>query len=188
MGDDQRHKESPLSLRYTSAMQLNQRLSLRQLVAASLTGALLCHTCTWLQMISWPSNWALLPIAALFALGLWASVAMQSAIENGIANERWSEDAIETMRRRLQQTRWTVALALLFLLPLLAFVSLFVITKTPVSAGHHSSRFNFAYFWAYPWLAHSALIRILRPRPQTRAIIWNTEMKPIVSEHWGERA
>ncbi len=169
-------------------MQLNQRLSLQQLVAASLTGALLCHTCTWLQMIFWPSNWALVPIATLFALGLWASVAMQSAIENGIASERWTDDAIQTMLHRLQRTRWTVALAVLFLLPLLVFVSLFVLPNTHVTAGHHPSRFNFAYFWAYPWLAHTTLIRILRPRPQTRAIQWNSEMKPIVSQHWGERA
>jgi hypothetical protein len=169
-------------------MKLNQRLSLQQLVAAALTGALLCHACTWLQMISWPSNWALLPIAALFALGLWASVAMQSAIENGIANQCWTDEVIETIRQRLQRTRCTVALSLLFLLPLLFFVCLYLFAKPAVSTGHHPSRINFAYFWAYPLLTHSTLVRILRPRPLAHAIVWNSEIKPIASEHWGERA
>ncbi len=122
-------------------------------------------------------------VAAVFVFGLllgglWLSAKAAGEIKDGIASERWTEHQLRRLRTQFPGS-WLTGTA-----SLLTLTSVVVICPTQWSKPIRG------YGWAV-YLIGMGLIRLAGalklPRPTIpRTTIWNG-MKPINSEHWGNR-
>lgn len=132
--------------------------------------------------------WLTLNIAWLVA-GIAASILMYKAIaafQRGVSGEVWDEADLAPVRRGLSHRSVSVALGA-FTVCAFGYLLFDIVTRNFGARPHGSSIGGFAYFWLSPLTTVTMLRQALRPKRDRLLGVWRDEMKPIMSEHWGER-
>ena len=114
------------------------------------------------------------------ALGLWLQFGALKAFQRGIADGLWPAATLQAMRDRIEKLR---------LVPICAALCFLGIGYTLAHFAHYQHApplGGFVYFAASPALAVGNLRKALKPPRDPRRHNWREEIKPIVSEHWGE--
>ena len=180
-----------------SRMKLETRFSLHQLVIISLGSAfllildlLLLALFSRLKRIpdSFP-EWCLaigLILVLPSGLCVWTSLAGIKAIRRGLMDNRWPAPAVEASVHLLQskQLKWTVqGLGLAGVL-----VCMGELILQPTHHPHPTPWALFMYFFLAPPKTRTELLKLLAPpKPARGTTAFLSDMKPIVSAHWGER-
>jgi hypothetical protein len=176
-------------------MPLGRKFSSAQLAALSLTGATLLYleACT----IGWSADsvrhhhgfWRILLLLCGYLLPLLLGFQMmekgRSALRNGVTAGRWPEPEIERLRSALA-SRTAGVLAVCAAGIGFAWAFLDWLRFRP---GHPLGVGSFTFLFICPWMALQKLRRIVaRPKPGDlgTAVEWRSNLKPIVSHHWGQ--
>jgi hypothetical protein len=174
-------------------MKLEQRLTASQLASLALgMGFLAFLVITFLaltpnlRLVSQSDHTFWIWVICLcFFLGAVAVISMYMALEafrRGVDESLWNKDSLERLKTQLGNPRWTVPL---FIMALGIFG--YILWHLRPSQPDHSGFGGFAYFWMSPLLALGRLRQTLRPKPEGGRPGWLDGMKPVISEHWGER-
>jgi MFS family permease len=162
-------------------MRLDSPLSAAQLAALSLLGGLIAAGSVFLLISPLAGSahhashlwWAFVLVAALVISGLTIAYLSASGLESGIANDRWPEDEINSVRARIQSPLATAfALALFAAYLVLAFFT-----------------HRFPLMWFSPFIVLQTL-NFLRSSVRLRSTAdhepkWN-QLSPLRSDHWGQ--
>jgi hypothetical protein len=177
-------------------MRLEERSSAKRVAGIALGCSLVVFFALWATALPVPPglessrfHGEIVYELSLFALAVAAGIQMYIAIEafkRGVAEEIWSQASIDRLRAVLERRVYTVLL-FGFIVFALAYVFIDLLNLTS-HRHHHSMTGGLIYFWMSPATTLAVLRVTLRPRPKSRGgSIWLGEVKPIVSEHWGER-
>jgi hypothetical protein len=127
---------------------------------------------------SWPFVVIVATNLCMVVGGYAISFKAEVSLASGIANGRWSEEDVESIRAKLSGPLWTG------LTGLLLGVALFILFAQALRNWHSQP-----LPWAFIVLGQS-LTRlrgaVRKPRPSKPGLSWRT-LAPIRSEHWGER-
>jgi hypothetical protein len=111
----------------------------------------------------------------LLALGIALNWLAWERLNDGIRNEKWSDESIAPLRRLTQRSAFTV-------IPLVALLVLLAISTF---SGHfRGSDLYWSTFWTNMVLGQLKLA-VKPPKTTTTEAVWQNAA-PIRSEHWGE--
>jgi len=170
-------------------MKLEQKLTPPQLAALAFAGSFLLYAECWfadailhahhkhgegdmLQLLD-----LMLRAFGPMILGLCATSMAQAALKRGLISQNWDEAVLEKLRIELDSLVWrwiTVGLGLIGIGYDLFFLN----------SGHASSSGVFAM---WPFITLQQLQKTLRPKREATFPVWCDYLKPIHSDHWGER-
>jgi hypothetical protein len=177
-------------------MGLEQRHSAKRIVA-------IVMGCSWLAWIAvtatalpdplpnspYRSHAEMAYYIAVLVIAVAALVLMYVALESfkrGVTNELWAEVALERLRTELNRPVWNV-LTTILVVAALGYVFYDLTTWGNHLHRHHTNG-GLIYFWLSPLTAYSQLKAALRPPPPPRgSVLWLDDLKPLHSNHWGER-
>jgi hypothetical protein len=183
-------------------MRLERRLTAAQVASMAIAGSFLLYLSVWQTMLPyhhhlgrvygfgnflWASRFEIARFALPFAVGMWMMYAALAALRRGVEEAIWSDLSLMNLRTQLDRVVWTVVAYTMPLTALgwfaLRFFSIFNLLhhRTPWPGG-------LAYFFSSPLLCLLQLRQALRPKPIREPRIWPGDIKPLVSDHWGERA
>ena len=119
-------------------------------------------------------------------LGVWTSLAGIKAVRRGLMDDRWPAAAVEKSLYFLQGKPLKRAVLGLVLAGFLVSVGGFVFKRTH---NPHTIPWGlFIYFFLGPNMTRTELLKLLAPpKPARGTTAFLSDMKPIVSAHWGER-
>ena len=165
-------------------MKLSSRITLAQMTSVTLGASLVVYISLWLIFFFCTHGSSLLWLLPPTAAGAVMLFALSKAKE-GIRTERWSQSSIDAVRVQLDNPIWWTITGVLTVLAFAGSISslIFIGSKGP---HHPPSMGGFLYFWLSPLLMLSQLRGALRPPAPKHELIWKNDLKPIVSDHWGE--
>lgn len=115
-------------------------------------------------------------LALAGALGMWRA---QVRLGKGLAVERWTSTELDGLRRRLELPVWAVLYWIAVLLILVGGV---------LFDPRHTSVPSFWVILLFPMQTLGRMRAALRPPKHTGGALFSLNgMRPIQSEHWGER-
>lgn len=107
-----------------------------------------------------------------------------AAFARGVEQEVWDKASLQPIKALADKPLW-IAMTCVLPICLLGFVVFDLTTHWP--RQHHMNA-GAGYFWMSPFLALVQIRAALKPKAVTpSSSTWISEMKPIVSEHWGNR-
>lgn len=183
-------------------MKLEQRLTAAQLAGMAVAGSLLLYVGVWqialpyhlpirpthgLGDFLWAARFEIALYILPLALGGWMMSGGLAAFRRGFEDTIWSEPSLAKLRIQLNRRIWMVSGYLMIAVALGYFVfELF----SRLHGSHHggSSVGAMAYFCVSPLTCLATLRNVLRPKPLREPGTWPGDIKPLVSEHWGERS
>jgi hypothetical protein len=169
-------------------MEFGKRLSAKQMAAVSGLGGVLAASGFLLpspRYVATPHPyyplwvWATLMFGFLVG-GTAVSLVADAKLKEGIGNERWSGDEVDSLRALMGSPLWNLLVGALLLGSLLGMIFLF-------PAPHH--RFGgvtYALMIAGQTVARLTWVGRKPPVDGPRGPVWQG-FSPIRSEHWGER-
>ena len=170
-------------------MALEQRLSAAQLASLALGCGLLVFGIITFDAFS---NFVHLSIRVTLWIGglellfgIAAGVVMYRALaafQRGIDDCRWNQSSLDKLKKQFNHPSAT-AFVWIVIAVLLGFVTVDLLSHW--FRHHHIPIGSLAYFWMSPVYAIGILRRSLNPKPPRSPSIWRDEVKPIVSEQWG---
>jgi hypothetical protein len=125
---------------------------------------------------------------SLFIIAVAATVQMYLAIaafRRGVAEAIWPLATVDKLKYRIERPMWT-ALAAALITGALLYV---IVDITRLLPHHHHGNGGLLYFWISPSITLGQLRSTLRPQSGSGSghSIWTGGVKPLSSEHWGER-
>jgi len=172
-------------------MLLERRLSAPQLASLALGCGLLAFGIITANALPNPvhlSIRAALWIGGLeFLFGIAAVVIMYKALtafQRGIDEGLWSQASLDELKKQLNHPAVT-AFSWLLVAFLIGYLVIDIVSNWFLH--HHSQIAGLAYFWMSPVYAIGILRRSLKPKLPRDRPIWLDEVKPIHSDHWGNR-
>ena len=175
-------------------MRLERHLSPGRLAALSLSGSGLIFVCVLATVLV--ARFGTMPhkgrsaitlivggILIPGAIGILAISSATGRLRRGLIDQLWSGPSVASLRATLQSRMATL---LAFLPSLLAFFWIVGDFVTHRLQDHHSALGAFSYFLLLPMITLSNLRGLLAPADPGKQTPWRRDLKPIVSEHWGE--
>ena len=181
-------------------MRLERRLTAAQVASMAIAGSFLLYVSVWLTMLPyhhhlgrvygfgnflWVSRFEIVRFVLPFALGAWMMYAALAAFHRGVEQTIWSDLSLMKLRTLLDRVVWTIVVYTMAIGALGWVVFAFFGT---VPFHRTSGPGGLGYFLASPVVCLLQLRRALLPKPIREPRIWPGDVKPLVSEHWGERA
>ncbi len=173
-------------------MALEQRLSAAQLTSLALGCGFLAFGIITFEAFpdfAHLSNRATLWIDGLELLfGIAAVVVMYkvlAAFQRGIDESLWSLASLDKLKKQLDHPAVTAFIWLLLAVPI-GYLVIDIVTHW--FRHHHNQIGGLAYFWMSPVYAIGRLRRSLKPKLPRSQSVWRDELKPIHSDHWGDRS
>ena len=182
-------------------MKPERRFTAARLAAISIAGSLLLYADCWQRLFPihksiapshsfggflWAARLEILMFALPFVAGLYLMYAGLGAFRRGVDQAIWSEASLNALRTNLNRGVWSLVSAVLFLIA----IGVIFADILHLSNGLHH-RFagvgGLAYFFIAPVISLSQLRQMTRPNLLREQKVWGESMKPIVSDHWGER-
>jgi hypothetical protein len=177
-------------------MGLERRLTAAQLAAMAVAGSLLLYAGVWQAMLPyhqhvgyvhgfgnflWAARWGIARFVLPLIVGTWMMYGALAAFRRGMDYEIWSDLSLKKLRTQIDRSVWTVVAYTMVLISL----GYIVFSLIP---SHGASRLGgFAYFFASPLTCLMLLRQAMRPKRDSALRVWPGDVKPLVSEHWGER-
>jgi hypothetical protein len=104
-----------------------------------------------------------------------------AALGRGLEDEIWNDPSLAKLRGQTNRSIWMVVAYTMVLISL-GYVVFSLIPR------HGASRVSgFTYFFASPLMCLTLLRQAMRPKRNSALRIWPGDVKPLVSEHWGDR-
>ena len=182
---------------YNSWMKLERRLTAAQLAAMAIAGSLLLYANVWQAMLPYHQHvghvhgfgnflWAARSEIARFVLplatGIWMMYGALAAFRRGLEDGIWNDASLVKLGTQMNLSVWTVVASTM------ALVWLGYLVFSLVSLSHGASRLGgLAYFFLSPLTCLMQLRQAMRPKRDRSLRVWPGDVKPLVSEHWGER-
>jgi hypothetical protein len=179
-------------------MKLERRLTAVQLAAMAIAGSLLLYADVWQVMLPyhqhighvhgfgsfvWASRWDIVRFVLPLVVGMWMMYGASAAFRRGVDHEIWSDLSLMKLRTRIDRSIWTLVAYTM------ALISLgYIVFRLIPSQGGASGLGGFAYFSVSPLTGLMLLRQAMRPKCDSTLRVWPGDVKPLVSEHWGERA
>ena len=177
-------------------MRLERRLTAAQLAAMAIAGSLLIYADLWQTMLPyhqhmghvhglggllWASKWEIARFVLPFVAGMWMMYGALSAFRRGLADEIWNDSSLTKLRAQTNRSVWTIVGYTMVLFALVYIV----FTLIP---SHRAARVGgFTYFFASPLTSLMLLRQAMRPKRNSALRVWPGDVKPLFSEHWGDR-
>ena len=172
-------------------MMLEQRLSAAQLASLALSCGLLTFGIITVNALPDPAHLSIratLWIGGLeFLFGIAAVVVMYKALaafQRGIDDGRWNQASLDKLKKQLNHP---IATAFIWFLVAILLGYIVVDLTSHWFRHRHIQIGGLSYFWMSPAYALGMLRRSLKPKRRRGQSIWRDEVKPIHSEHWGNR-
>jgi hypothetical protein len=177
-------------------MRLEQRLTAAQLAAMAIAGSLLLYATVWQAMLPhhqhvghvhgfvnflWAAKWEIARFVLQLATGIWMMYGALAAIRRGLEDEIWNDPALMKLRTQTNRPVWTVAAYTMVLISLGYLVLRLIPSHGAIRLG------GFSYFFASPLSCLMLLRQAMRPKRDSTLRVWPGDVKPLFSEHWGER-
>jgi hypothetical protein len=108
-----------------------------------------------------------------------------AAFRRGVEDTIWSEPSLAKLRAQVNRGIWSAIAYLTFAAVIgMIFFDLF----SRFGRGHHggSPVGAMAYFSGSPLTCLMTLRKVLQPKRVREPRVWPGDVKPLVSEHWGE--
>jgi hypothetical protein len=186
---------------YNSCMRLERRRTAAQVASIAIAGSLLLYADVWQTMLPyhqhlghvhgfgnflWAAKVEIARFVLPFAVGMWMMYGALAAFRRGVDHEIWSGLSLMKLRTQIDRSVWTIAAYAMALISLGYIV--FSLLGILISPSHGASRLGgFAYFFASPLTCLMLLRQAIRPKRNSAPRVWPGDIKPLVSEHWGER-
>jgi hypothetical protein len=177
-------------------MRLERRLTAGQLAATAVAGSLLLYADVWQAMLPyhqqvghvhgfgnflWAARWEIARFVLPLMVGMWMMYGALAAFRRGLEDEIWNDPSLMKLRAQTNRSVWTVVAYTMVLISL----GYIVFRLTP---SHGASRLGgFSYFFVSPLTCLMLLRQAMRPKRDSTLRVWPGDVKPLVSEHWGER-
>lgn len=172
-------------------MKLEQRYTAAQVAWLALGSG--CVTFLIITADNLPWEWRLSRQTAIWTavssllLAVSAVVVMNYALgafARGVEEELWDKGSLDRIKAFVDKRWWMVPLWL-FLLFAMGLLVVDLVTHWP---RRHNINPGMTYFWMSPFFALLRIRQMLNPKkPTPRESILAGEMKPLVSDHWGDR-
>jgi hypothetical protein len=188
--------------RMMAGMKLERRLTAAQLAAMSIAGSLLLYAGVWqaalpyhqhfnryyaLGDLLWVARFEIVRYVLPLVLGSWMMYGGLAAFRRGVEDTIWSESSLAKLRIQINRGVWNVT-GYLLSAALLGYI-LFDLVVRHVGPHHGGSpTAGLTYFFVAPLFCLGMLRNALRPKRTEDAGTWFRDMKPLVSEHWGEHS
>jgi H+/Cl- antiporter ClcA len=110
-----------------------------------------------------------------------------AAFKRGVNDGIWSEASRQRLLAQLSRPVWTASVVVMAL-GAVGYVFYDLITYQYGVHPHHANG-GLVYFWLSPLIAFGQLRAALKPPAPTRggSSIWLGDVKPLRSDHWGQR-
>lgn len=106
-----------------------------------------------------------------------------AAFVRGVEQDVWDKASLDRIGAFVEKRLWMVLLMFLLVF-VMGLIAVDLVTRWPM---HHNINGGMSYFWMSPFLALMQIRKVLKPEPKASGSIWTGEVKPLVSEHWGNR-
>jgi hypothetical protein len=178
-------------------MRLERRLTAAQLAAMAIAGSLLIYADVWRAMLPyhqhighvhgfgnflWASKWEIARFVLPLVAGLWMMYGSSAAFRRGLEDEIWNDPSLTKLRAQTNRSVWMVVAYTMVLISLGYVVFSLIPSRGASRVG------GFSYFFASPLICLTLLRQAMRPKRNSALRIWPGDVKPLVSEHWGDRA
>jgi len=182
-------------------MRPKRQLTAGQAASIAVAGSLLLYANVWLTMLSrhqqighvhgfgnllWAARLEIARLVLPLAIGMWIMYGGLATFRRGVEYATWSDLALMKLRTQVDRLVWTVAVYTLVLIALgwVVFRGVSILT-----VSHHgaSGPGGLAYFFASPLMCLTQLRQAMVPKRDRVLRVWPGDVKPLVSDHWGER-
>jgi hypothetical protein len=106
-----------------------------------------------------------------------------AAFARGVEEELWDKASLDRIRTFVEKGWWMVLLVFVLVFAM-GLIAVDLVTRWP---RHHNINGGMSYFWVSPILAVMQIRGLLKPKKKPGESIWVGEVKPLISEHWGNR-
>jgi len=178
-------------------MRLERRLTAEQLAAMAVAGSLLLYANVWQAMLPyhqhvryvhgfgnllWAARWEITRFVLPLVAGMWMMYGALAAFRRGLEGEIWNDPSLMKLRAQTNRSVWTVIASTMVLI-LLGCIVFFSLIPSHGASGVG----GFAYFFLSPLICLTQLRQAMRPKRDGALRVWQGDVKPLVSEHWGKR-
>jgi hypothetical protein len=179
-------------------VSLEDRFSATRLAGVALAASLWLFVSVSLTLLPWPDalfahhriNWLWMSLdIAWLLLGIAAAVLMYRALgafRRGVDAKLWDTCTLERLRTRLEHPVFNAA-AWVSAVGAVGYLIVSLAIFHPGGHHHGTGMGGLVYFWLSPITVLGSLRSALKPARTPSQSTWRDDIKPITSQHWGDR-